>query len=240
MDWTDAKLGELPQQNGFRLRGLEMTRLETFADAAFAFALTLLVISVDQIPDSYEGLMLALKGTPAFAASFIAIAAMWYDHRKWSRRYGLEDIGSTLITLSLIFIMLVYVYPLKMVFSAFFAYATGGWLPASFTVSSAAELTNIFIVFGVGMALVMAVFMLLYWRALRATDRLHLNALEVRLTRNEIAMSALLSATAATSTLFAWLTPPDIGVYAGFVYLTLPATMPVLAIWLDRKADAFR
>lgn len=32
---------------GFRLRGLDMTRIETFTDAAFAFALTLLVISID-------------------------------------------------------------------------------------------------------------------------------------------------------------------------------------------------
>ena len=31
-----------------------MTRLETFVDAAFAFAVTLLVISIDNIPDSYD------------------------------------------------------------------------------------------------------------------------------------------------------------------------------------------
>jgi hypothetical protein len=32
------------------LRGLEVTRLDTFVDAAFAFALTRLVISFDEIP----------------------------------------------------------------------------------------------------------------------------------------------------------------------------------------------
>lgn len=40
------KLDDLPVKNGFRLRGMDMTRTETFTDAAFAFALTLLVVSV--------------------------------------------------------------------------------------------------------------------------------------------------------------------------------------------------
>ncbi len=47
--WTDATLAELPTENGFRQRGMQMTRLETFTDAAFAFAVTLLVISVDDV-----------------------------------------------------------------------------------------------------------------------------------------------------------------------------------------------
>jgi hypothetical protein len=38
-----ADLDGLPHLNGFRLRGMQMTRLETFIDAAFAFAITMLV-----------------------------------------------------------------------------------------------------------------------------------------------------------------------------------------------------
>ena len=52
MPWTDARLAELPDDRGFRLRGLEMTRLEGFVDAAFAFATTMLVISLSGIPSS--------------------------------------------------------------------------------------------------------------------------------------------------------------------------------------------
>ena len=47
-------LTDLPTEQGMRLRGLAMTRIETFADAAFAFAVTLLVISVDDVPRSFE------------------------------------------------------------------------------------------------------------------------------------------------------------------------------------------
>ena len=40
-----ADLDALPRLRGFRLRGMEMTRLETFIDAAFAFAISMLVIA---------------------------------------------------------------------------------------------------------------------------------------------------------------------------------------------------
>jgi hypothetical protein len=46
-----ADLDSLPRLKGFRLRGIEMTRLETFIDAAFAFAVTMLVIATGQVPD---------------------------------------------------------------------------------------------------------------------------------------------------------------------------------------------
>ena len=57
---------ELPRDaSGFRLRGLAMTRVETFTDAAFAFALTLLVVSLEP-PTDIAALRQALLGVPAF------------------------------------------------------------------------------------------------------------------------------------------------------------------------------
>jgi len=58
-----------PNEKGFRLRGLEMTRIEVFVDAAFAFSVTLLVISFDSIPQSFTEMVLAIKGIPAFLLS---------------------------------------------------------------------------------------------------------------------------------------------------------------------------
>ena len=130
MNWSEQELEKLPQNKGFRLRGIEMTRLETFIDAAFAFSITILVISMDKLPGNYGELVNALKGAPAFAASFTAIMTFWVSHRKWSRRYGLEDTQSIFASLVLIFIMLVYVYPLKLLFSVLFAWLSQGWLPS--------------------------------------------------------------------------------------------------------------
>ncbi len=40
----------LPTHKGFRMRGESMNRLEVFSDAAFAFALTTLVVTSGEIP----------------------------------------------------------------------------------------------------------------------------------------------------------------------------------------------
>ena len=49
MSYTAQQLAAMPVRDGFRQRGEDMTRLETFTDAAFAFAVTLLVVGVDRV-----------------------------------------------------------------------------------------------------------------------------------------------------------------------------------------------
>ena len=61
-------LDALPWLGGFRLRGIAMTRLETFIDAAFAFAITMLVIATQQIPDDIETLLAAFKKCARFCS----------------------------------------------------------------------------------------------------------------------------------------------------------------------------
>lgn len=229
MQWTDQQLDRLPRKDGFRLRGLDMTRLETFTDAAFAFATTLLVISTGTIPESYQELASALKDVPAFAASFASIASLWIMHRKWSQRYGLEDMLSILISFGLVFIMLVYVYPLKMIFSTFFAWISGGWLPTSFVLQNQSDIINLFIIYGSGFAVLSLMYVLLYYRAIVLGDILRLNALELLNTRMELGLSLVLSLTGLISACFAWLMPSGIDSFAGFIYMTLPFSMPITA-----------
>ena len=101
--WDNNELNKTPIENGIRLRGSNMTRLETLTDAAFAFAITMLVISVGKIPSNVEELINALKAIPAFLFAFSIIALFWSSHRNWSRYYGIEDIISRMITFGLIF-----------------------------------------------------------------------------------------------------------------------------------------
>jgi uncharacterized membrane protein len=221
MNWTDEKLAELPGSAGFRLRGLEMTRLETFTDAAFAFATTLLVISTTGIPGSFDELLQALKGTPAFAASFASIAILWFGHRRWSRRYGLEDRLTILITLSMIFVMLVYVYPLKMIFTGFFYWVSGGWRPSSFTISGADELAGLFVVYGLGFFATSGCLCLLYVRASSLAVPMALNRQERLRTREEIVAMAIMAATGLVSALMA----------------LAALSMPVVAMRYDGKVE---
>ncbi len=105
--WTAEHLASLPVERGVRLRGTEVTRLDTFVDAAFAFAVTLLVISVDEVPGSFGEFMRALAQVPAFLACFILLMMFWWGHHGWSRKFGLHDSLATLLSLPLVALVLI-------------------------------------------------------------------------------------------------------------------------------------
>lgn len=178
--------------DGFFERGHQVTRLEAFVDAAFAFAVTLLAISIDEVPGNQAELIAALKGVPAFALSFLVIAMFWYDHNQWSRRFGLDD-GPTIV-LSLVFVglILVYVYPLKLLFSSMWAWLTGGWLPSEYQISQTADLQLMFYLYGVAFASLGLVLFGLRVHALRRAERIGLDALERLLLRREVLGSLFL------------------------------------------------
>jgi hypothetical protein len=56
---------------------MQMTRLETFTDAAFAFAVTMLVIAAQQIPDNIASLLAAFRNVPTFVSS-IAVLGIFF------------------------------------------------------------------------------------------------------------------------------------------------------------------
>lgn len=227
-------------KDGFLLRGLPTTRLDTFIDAAFAFATTMLVISVGSIPKNYEEFILALKGVPAFLASFIQIMIFWLGHRRWSRYYGIETPVTITISLSLIFVILVYVYPLKLIFTALFSWVSGGWFPSEFMVESAGELLGLFQIYGIGTAVLAGLLAWLFIKARGWKKQLELSKTEMLVTKSEIWSWLTIAVTGLVSALFAWLMPVEIAVYAGFIYASLPITMPAIAIYFSRQIEKER
>src|ERR1700747_1886969 len=121
-----SDLDALPRLHGFRLRGMEMTRLETFIDAAFAFAISMLVIAAQQIPDNIQTLLSAFKNVPTFVCSIAVLGIFWRGHWLWSRRYGLEDGASILISWAMIVTILIFIYPLKAIFGAMWNLLSNG------------------------------------------------------------------------------------------------------------------
>ena len=172
--------------DGFRDRGAQATRLEAFVDAAFAFALTLVVIAGNDIPGSVDELVLAMKAVPAYAACFLLIMRCWSAHADWSRRYGLDDATSRRLSVLLVFLVLIFVYPMRMVFSSLFNALTLGWLPTGFTINSVADVPAMFIMFAVAFGLLGAVMTALYGHAWRHRDALRLTLHEQAQTRFEI------------------------------------------------------
>jgi len=193
--------------DGFRERGSVVTRLEAFVDAAFAFAVTLLVISLDAIPDSIDGLYEALKGAPAFLASFAQLAMFWRAHVTWTRRYGLDDTTTLMLSLLLVFLALVYVYPLKVLFGVFFGWISRGWLPANFAIESVADLREMFVIYAGAFASLGLVIAGFYRHAWRRRAALGLSLREQVSTREEIVAWLYCVFVAALSATIALLLP---------------------------------
>ena len=232
----------LPVQQGFRLRGEAVTRLETFVDAAFAFAVTLLVVSFDSMPDSAAELYEALRRLPAFLAGFTILAMFWHSHHRFSRRFGLED--GAVVTLSLAFVAatLFYVYPLRMVMSAAMHYFTGRWAPSEFVVDSLGEYQLIFVVYGIGFAVLSGIMAWLNLHALRRADVLGLDAAERAVARAEVGSHLILLATAVLSICIALSLSGDATSlqYAlpGLAYGLLGILMPAYGILVGRRITA--
>ncbi len=232
--WTAEELERLTVENDVRLRGLEVTRLDTFVDAAFAFVLTLLVISFDDIPSNIPEMLAAVKQIPAFAASFAMLMWFWMQHRRWSRRYGLENTGTILTSLTLMFVMLVYVYPLRMIFEGMFSQLSNGYLATTYEIDSYDDLRLIFIFYSVGFLSMSLLVSQLYRMALRNASLLALNEVEVRRTRVEMLTWGVASTFGILSITVA-LTVPDTWVpFAGYLYFVVFPAMLGPA-WVDRR-----
>lgn len=155
----------------------DVSRLEAFSDAVFAFALTLLVVSLD-VPNSYEQLMALMAGFPPFACSFALLTWIWYEHNLFFRRYGLQDGYIAAVNAGLLFVVLFYVYPLKFLFTAAFAFFIPSLrLPGM--AMTAPELARIFAIYGTGFVALFLMFGMLYLRAYRQRVPLGLTPREI-------------------------------------------------------------
>jgi len=196
-----------------------------------------LVISFDQMPSTFDQFMLALRNVPVFAASFAQIAVFWYAHHIWSRRFGLDDFKTAFFSLLLIFTTLVYVYPLRVIFSAFMHWLSGGWVPFELGIAAKSELSTLFVIYGIGFMAMSGCIMLLYHHALSLSQSLKLNKEEIFLARWTQQSYLVFTVTGAVSVLVAVALPNHYGVYAGFVYATLAISMPVFHNLKLRQAN---
>lgn len=170
-------------RSDFRWRGGEITRIEGFSDAVFAFAVTLLVVSLE-VPKTFSELLGAMRGFFAFAICFWLLLTIWYNHYIFFRRYGLQDLPTVVLNSVLLFLVLFYVYPLKFLFTLFIGQLFAG---GDMTVLVEGHLEHViepgqagalFAIYGAGFMALSLVSAALYFYAYRQRQVLELNDLE--------------------------------------------------------------
>jgi transmembrane protein TMEM174 (potassium channel) len=228
-------LNTLPRLRGFRLRGIEMTRLETFIDAAFAFAITMLVIASGQVPDKIGALLAAFKNVPAFVASIGVLSIFWRGHWLWSRRYGLEDSVSILISWVMLVTILIFVYPLKLLFGAMFHYLSNGHVGQMALVESEVQARALFAIYALGTMAIALEILLLNFRAWRLREPLRLNERERVMTRGELVGWSIPVAVGGLALMLALTLPIAQLQWSGWCYFLMSILIPLNRSRLKRK-----
>jgi phosphatidylglycerophosphate synthase len=213
------------QEAGFRWRGHEIARIEGLSDAVFAFAVTLLVVSLE-VPKTFNELAALMRGFVPFAISFGLLMQIWHEQYRYFRRYNLQDSLSTFLNAILLFVVLFYVYPLKFLWTFLItSWTSGGQVVRVHLPNGEMErmiephqVGQLMGIFSGGYLAVSCIFLLLFLHAFRRREQLELDVREVHLTRVSIGAVTLQAVTAIASLGFVAFGGERFGGFAGIIY----------------------
>ena len=223
------------REQHFRWRGTEVSRVEGFTDAVFAFAVTLLVVALE-VPHTFDGLMDVVRGLPAFLICFTLLMTFWNAHYSYHRRYGIESAFSRVMTMAIIVLVLFFVYPLKFLFTMVTVNLFGFAMHNVPHIENLAEGRVLYLIYGLGFAGVWGLYAALYAHALSLRAQLELDAVEVVLTRYSLAAYLIYVAVCLLSITLAMLTTN--GWLPGVIYSVLCPLQWFNGWWYGRKVNA--
>lgn len=218
----------------FRWRSPDVSRVENLSDIVFALVLTL--AAANSVPTSFSDLANLWRDGISMAACFALLLTIWHTHHVFFRRYDLQDGWTVFLNAILLFLILVFIYPLK--FMADFVvtlftrgFATEAEIQQVITVDQVAHL---YLVFGVFYIAVQAVFGLLYIHALKHGDRIGLDLKERAWTRYEIEVAAGTAILTMLVIVSAYILPRPFGPMAGMAFFMIG----VIAFLSGLRAEA--
>lgn len=242
-DLKDQLVGLDPN---FRYRGLNQTRIETFSDAVFAVAFTLVVLS-SAVPETFSELRKSIHDIIPSFICIVLIVVIWYQHYVFYLRYGLQNTKTVTINTFLLFLLLIYVYPLKFL-ARFLVELYGGLIfgrPDNFMNNFGGEMnsenmTLLMTAYGAGATLIFMAMTWLYREAYKKREELELNEYETFSTKVSLWQNLLMSTIPFLSTIVAFLHPFGYGALnfaiAGFIYMLYPPVMITFGYRVKKKS----
>ena len=215
---------------GFRWRGHEISRIEGLSDAVFAFAVTLLVVSLEA-PRRFDELTRMMHGFVSFGICFAFLLMIWHAQYLYFRRYALDDGVSFVLNAMLLFVVVFFIYPLKFLFTvldnnltnyhdldsvgkAIVSMQTSDWRP-------------LMLIYGAGFIALYAIFALLYLHAYRMSDVLELNPMEKYETRGVVQENILMIVIGTVAVALALTGVPEL---SGMAFVLIMPAQTILGV----------
>ena len=211
-------------------------RVDAFVDAAFAFATTLLVVSADALPTTLDDLLGAIARIPAFAGGFALLALFWWSHYGFRQLHRKDDGKSLLLSLMIVFVIMIYVYPLRLLTESAAFHISGGSLPGSPLVRSSEDMRVLYLIYGIGFTVLAGLYMLLFSHASKAAEDESTHA-DARQAADRWLIVGLVGVLSVVMALVMPRTDSWLEGLPGMIYATIPILMPVY-LWLRRPKKA--
>ncbi|MEO9872776.1 TMEM175 family protein [Ekhidna sp.] len=231
----------------FRYRGLNQTRIETFSDAVFAVAFTLVVLSTT-VPETFDELRKSINDIIPSFICIVLIVVIWYQHYLFFLRFGLQNTKTVVVNTFLLFLLLIYIYPLKFLarflvelYSAILFGKNVNFMQSFGGEMNSENMTLLMTAYGAGATLIFVAMTWLYRHAYKKREELELNEFETFCTKVGLKQNLLMSAIPFFSTVIAFLHPFGHGALnfgiAGFTYMLYPPVMIFYGYKVRKKTE---
>jgi uncharacterized membrane protein len=219
-----------------RWRSHEPSRLETFSDAVFAFALTLIILSIE-VPKTFTDLLNLMKGTLSFAATFTILFMIWYNQNTFFRRFGLHDPKTVFLNGTLLFVSLIYIYPLKFLSVLLLQGDIFGSVGEKIPMIKDSQTSLLMIIYSTGYSLIYLLFYLMYKNARSFSEELDLTSEELFVTQTIISINLISVFIGLASIILAIVLPQNLAGFSGFVYFLIA---PIYMLWYGHRGRLAR
>jgi len=224
------------KKNVIRWRSHEPTRLETFSDAVFAFAVTLIIVSLE-VPKSFDELFETMKGFVSFGVCFALLFLIWNNQNIFFRRFGLVDAYTTALNGFLLFIVLTYTYPLKFLFTLVFSgdntYLSHG---VKLSMIRTEQIPTLMYVYDTGYLLIYLLFYLMYLHAQNNAEKLELTEYELFETRSQMYINLVNVVIGAIAIILTMILPTGLKGGSGYIYFILGIVYPIFFRMRGKKS----